>query len=106
MKQIINSIQPVEKIGVKEAVAALHSTQIVAYVTAKGTGLGVLQACDGGFGFVYHSYLVQDRIAGNYKYEANTLNASLKKAVDAGRTVIVFDSFDEFLVYSVKHTKL
>lgn len=79
---------------------------VIAYVTAKGNGLGILVDelnTVGKVGFIYHSNLIQNRTS-DVKFIAPSIVDSIHKAMDAGRTVMLFSNFQEFLRYAASMT--
>lgn len=107
MKQIVLEF-PTKTIA---AAAALrrHSegVSVIAYETKQKTGLGILiERADRTIsGFVYHSRLIQGRRR-DMKFQAPTKEEAIEKALNAGRTVLYFESFAEFIEHAAKLNKL
>jgi len=100
MKRVI-MVQPVDTISLSDA--CFHNNSIIAYETARKTGMAILTHLAGGnFGFIYHSYLVYNNL-GDPKFTGNSRERAMEKVLRNGRTLIVFDNFQEFLEHSVKH---
>lgn len=110
MKQLIEEYAPpmVEPITIKEMYSrgiAGHDS-VIAYVTTSGTGLAILvEKGNGNYGFVYH----RDAVLRNcirLKYECTTKTGSLRKAIQAGKSVYLFETFNEFVKFAADRTKL
>ncbi len=115
MKRIIVCQKSViEKIPLNEiySYSNLNSETIIAYVTNSGTGLGVSCSISSerghiSYGFKYHKDLVMGRRSREkLQYVSNTKICSLELVLKAGRELLVFDDFREFLNYSIGHCKL
>lgn len=85
----------------------LNAHTITAYVTKSGNGLGVMiqSRVSNLYGFKYHSDLIQRR-GPELRYSATTKLAALEKVLDAGRELIIFDNFTEFVQFAAGRTKL
>ena len=90
----------------------LTSQTIIAYVTNAGTGLGV-QCIKKDFvknyahyGFKYHKDLVMQRQEDRLRYVSNTKVGSLELVLNAGRELLIFNDFKEFVAYADNHCKL
>ena len=110
MKRIVLDKSHIKIIGISEVLSSSGGRPIIAYETARKTGLGILFNVDGTYGFRYHSECVmgskRNLIPDNLKYPASTKEESIKLAVTASRTVLFFDDFQEFLDHAVKFNKL
>lgn len=99
MKQLIANAQELNRITLDEAIITYNGSLevIIAYVTNKGNGLGIFVASThhGGGGFVYHSSLIQGDTSIR-KFTALSVRESIAMALNAGRTVLMFDNFAEF----------
>lgn len=110
MRQVIKNIpQPTQPLTINEAMLSLSTNKAfcIAYETAQKTGLAILteQTFNRQYGFAYHSGVIRG-IFSNLKYTSSSKANCVIKALDAGRTVILFESFEEFLQYSINYTKL
>ena len=111
MKQIVSNLpRETELVTIKEMFQNYSSSEsIIAYVTRQETGLGISTQLDNGdYGFYYHKDLIKpyNLPKRHAKYIADTKTASLQKVLDAGRELLIFDSFKEFTRFAVNYTKL
>jgi len=104
MKQVI--VDKPERKTIRLDQVVQNSTNIIAYITAGKTGMGVLIYTPASkWGFVYHTDLLRGCIT-KATYESDNLKECVKKAVEATREVLVFDSYKEFLEFAINYREL
>lgn len=102
MKQVILNKVEIPTIELSQVYES--SANIIAYETSRKTGLAVLGNIGDSVGFIYHSYLVcrNNRHSSDQKYQSSSRYNSILKALEGNRTVLVFESFSEFLAHAVE----
>lgn len=102
MKEIINKQYETETVNIYNVNIFEDNNPIIAYVTSGGKGLGISSRLDNGYyGFYYHKDLVFNDKS-RPKFIASTKMASLIKVLDAGRSLFLFSTFEEFVTFAAK----
>ena len=102
MREIQNEIEKTNRPITPEYAASCVSTDsIIAYETARATGLGILMydRFDDTWGFVYHSDAIKNEFD-QMKFIEGSPARAMKKVLKAGRRLICFDTFEEFVAHA------
>lgn len=102
MKQIVSSPpKTFEIISVKD-VYPYGDTSIVAYITNRRNGMGILVRDPKGdreWGFRYHSQIIQGNL-NPCTYISTTARESMEKCLQSGRALYLFDTFAEYIKFA------
>ena len=112
MKQIVLDKSKIATVEIGNLFDSASSEGIIAYETLRKNGLGVLfsRNSDNMFGFMYHHHFIYSASTVKYtvhglKFQSSNRLDSIRLAVEAGRTVFVFDDFNEFVLHAASMIK-